>query len=120
MKKIMMLVIACMGVLFLAGCSDDPQDVAKKWAQALEKQDVETANKYSTEKTQFFNMMIVDAVKKDQGNVRKNLDEMISKVSSSKVEINGDEAVITVNTNDKDTKYKMKKVDGKWKVNVSK
>lgn len=116
----MMLAAACMGILFLAGCSDTPQDVAKKWAQALENQDVEKANKYSTENTKFFNAMIVDAVKKDQGKVRKNLKEMINNVSGSEVKIDGDNAVVAVETDGKTANYKMKKVDGQWKVDVSK
>ena len=120
MKKIMMLVIACMGVLFLAGCSDDPQDVAKKWAQALEKQDLDTANKYSTDEAKFVNSLIIDAVKRDHGKVKSNIKEMINKIPKSKVEINDDKAVIKIDEDDKKSDIQLKKVDGEWKIHVSK
>lgn len=125
MKKI----ISCMFMfvvfgLLLAGCGDSPKDVAKKYMQALEKGDVTEANKYSTERTQALNGLIVpmlNQAKKEAGDkdTKNEFKESLEKIDDARTEIDGDNAKLYLSDDDKEP-ITLKKVDGDWKVDVEK
>ena len=119
MKKLLFWGMALAGAILLTGCSDDsPQDVAVKWGNALIAEDLNTANKYSTEKMKPLNGMVIGMMSD-----KKAKDEIcahVQKWQNGQVKIEGDTATVFVkDPKDKDA-VTLKKVDGKWKVEAQK
>lgn len=124
MKKIFscIFMFVVFGLLFV-GCADSPKDVTKKYMQALEKGDVTEANKYSTERTQALNGLVVSmmnqANKEADKDSKSEFKENLKKLDSARTEIDGDNAKVYFSDDDKDP-ITLKKVDGDWKVDVEK
>ena len=118
MKK---LLIACMiiaGMGIFTGCSDSPRDVAVKWGKALASGDVNTANKYSTEKTKPLNGLIAGMMSDEK--IKTNITSSIKKWENGKEEIQGDSAVVFEKDPKDESSITLKKVDGKWMVDAQK
>ena len=99
-------------VFVLAGCSDSPRDVAVKWANAIADGDSKKVAEYSTERSFFTNAGLLAEVHSSERNMRQFKEEFIKeKLKKGEVEIDGDSASIG-------GKLKLKKVDGKWKVDA--
>ena len=120
MKKFVVLLAALAGVFVLTGCADSPKEVSKKWMKALVAQDLKTANEYSTEKVHVLNAFIVESIKKEKsGKTKDGIEQSLKDIDSCKVTIDGDKAVIAKEGSSNDS-FKLKKVDGDWKVDVEK
>lgn len=106
------------GMFILTGCSDSPKDVAVKWGNALLDGDAKKANEYSTENTVAANAFIIGIVSKDEKE-KKNFSETIDKWKDGTEEINGDTAKVYF-PGEENGSVNLKKVDGKWKVDMKK
>ena len=118
MKKLFTLMLALCGLLFITGCADSPQDVAKKYTQALYDGDLAEANKYSTKKTHAFNEIVINASKDKKSDKDKaKLKEALDSIDDSTEQIDGNTAKLI---SGKKTIAILQKVDGDWKVDVVK
>ena len=110
------------GMFILTGCSDSPKDVAVKWGNALLDGDAKKANEYSTENTVAANALLIGILSNGEKSEkdRKNFSETISKWKDGTEEINGDTAKVYGPGGPKDGSVDLKKVDGKWKVDMKK
>jgi len=117
MKKLFFTGLALAALFVLAGCGDSPMDVTMKWGNALADGDVNTANKYSTQRTHALNGLMAAAcnTEKDKTEFKNNLAKL---KKEGKVTINGDTATISAE-GEKDG-LTLTKVDGAWKVDVNK
>ena len=114
MKYFVMILMAAAGML-LAGCSDSPEDVTRKWIEALAEGDAVKANGYSTENVRILNSIVAASVQ--NGLELDKLNQTLADLDDAKVEINGDIANIAM----KDGRiFTLKKVDSDWKVDVGK
>ena len=121
MKKLFVMCLTLAGMIVFTGCSESsesPRDVAVKWGNALVAGDIKTADKYSTEKTQSLNKMMLVMISEKE--VKDEITGDIKKWKNGKEKIDGDMATVF----EKDPKDKsavtLKKVNGKWKVDVQK
>ncbi len=112
-KTLLMAVFALTAILFTAGCSDSPTDVVEKWRDAIVDGDVNKANEYSTENVHVLNSFMVKAIKKDADDSKE-----FKEAKFVKEEINGDAAKVF--SDKRNNAIDLKKVDGKWKVDVKK
>ena len=114
MKRAVVLAgIVC--VVLIAGCSrnDSPTSVAYKFYAAIEKNDIKAMGQTATPETV---QMITMLGEKAAGMVTA-----YGKVKSSTEEINGDTAVVTFTFESGEiSELDLVKVDGKWKVAMSK
>jgi ketosteroid isomerase-like protein len=114
MKRIMILA-GIMCVAFIAGCggSDSPSSVARKFYAAIEKNDAKAMGQVATPETVQLMAMFGE---KASGMVADK-----GKITKTSEEIKGDTAVVTLTFADGETEtLDLKKVDGKWKVALSK
>lgn len=120
MKKILLGALA-MASLFMAACSGnagDPKAVAKKFFEALSTMNVDEASKYATPESK----QMLDLVKMGMSFAPANQDSLKREFNKKNINfsdpvINGDEATVSVTVDGKDkTDFKLKKVDGQWKV----
>ena len=119
MRKFLTLTVAIAGLLVLAGCSDSPKEVTKKWHKAILAGDLNAANKLSTSQTAVLNAIIVEMAKdKNNDTVKKNLEKNLKNINSAKEKITGDTAEVSIEGDNKP--MQLKKVDGEWKVDVKK
>lgn len=115
MKKFLLMLLAACGMFFLTGCSDSPEDVVANWMEAIADGDLETANEYSTAKSERMNALMIDMVKKDEKRAGK-ISETLDKLDDATVEIDGDTATVKFDGGS----VPLRKVDGDWKVDYSK
>jgi hypothetical protein len=118
--KIMKLTFRILSVfvfaLLLASCSHGPEGVAEDFLNSLEKKDFAKAKELSTPES----LQIIELVEKFSA-----LDTSKAKgaeVKVSKCEVTGDKAVCTYCCNEegKESTVNMKKIEDKWKVDMSK
>jgi hypothetical protein len=107
-------------LVVLAGCgrSDSPRSVAEKFLKAMGSQDFETAKKYGTEETE----KLLDMM---SGFSKMAADSTVShemKFDITHEDISGDNAIIFYREEGRDGELQlpMVKLDGKWKVLLSK
>ena len=121
MMKHLSVVLAALSVLFVcAGCSETPQEVAVKWAQAIAAGDVKSADEYSTGKTYPVNAVLCALMSSKQPEAVALAEQFragIANYASAEVAIDGDVAMLTVAGEKK--KLVLRKVDGVWKVDRS-
>jgi hypothetical protein len=114
MKRVIILAgIVC--VVFIASCGggDNPSSVARKFYTAVEKNDAKAMGQVATPETA---QMIAMFGEKASGMVAAN-----RKIKSTTEKIDGDTAVVTLTfENGETSNLDLKKVDGKWKVAMSK
>lgn len=118
MKSLIFLLPVCVVLLFTAcgGGSKKPKDVALAFANAMAKQDYETAKKHATEDTK----KVIDLIKGMAGEKKQDKTPSYTVVSES---ISGDKATVKLKdtANDgKESEVTLKKVDGKWLVAMDK
>ena len=119
MRKFLMLSVAAASLLILAGCSDSPKQVTRKWHKAILAGDLNTANKLSTSNTAVLNAIIVEMVKdKNNETVKKNVEQSLKNINSAQEKITGDTAEVSIEGANKP--IQLKKVEGEWKVDVKK
>jgi hypothetical protein len=114
MRRVMMLVgIVC--VVFIAGCgnNDSPSSAARKFYAAVEKNDAKAMGQVATVETVQLMAMFGE---KAAGMVAAN-----GKIKSTTEKIDGDTAVVILTFENGETEnLDLKKIDGKWKVAISK
>jgi hypothetical protein len=110
------LVIASF-LLWNCGGKDSPRSVADKFLKAMSTQDFETAKKYGTEETTKLLDMLNGFTKMSPDSVSKDM-----KFEITREKVNGDNATIFYKEDGREGELQlpMVKVDGKWKVLLSK
>jgi predicted negative regulator of RcsB-dependent stress response len=114
MKRVIMLAgIVC--VVFIASCgsNDSPSSVARKFYAAVEKNDAKAMGQVATPETVQMMAMF--------GEKASGMVTAMGKIKKTTEEINGDTAVVTLTFENGETSdLDLIKIDGKWKVVVSK
>lgn len=118
MKKLLNLAIAIAVLVSFNACksgSDNPEKVAEKFLNALNKKDYNEAKKYGTESTiqmiammESFKGMTPDTETKDV------------KIENMKCAVDGEKAKCTYNQDGKEEKIDLVKKDNKWLVDMKK
>ena len=121
MKKLMSIGFVLLFSFFMVSCggsSDNPQDVAIEFMDALGDQDYDKAKDLGTENTIMMIGMIESmASMAPEG---EETDEM-GEITWGETEIDGDNAICFYSTEDKaDQQVDLVKVDGDWKVEMKK
>ena len=118
MRRFFIILLAFSCVIMVNGCAKkQPRDVVKIWASAIANGDLKTADKYSTGAVHPYNNLLIAGVKDKNHGTPPKMDDILQKIESSKEEINGDTAKIYV---DETNPILLKKVNGKWKVDLTK
>jgi hypothetical protein len=118
MKNRLLKTGSALMVCFLIACSgNSPKSVAENFLKAMNKMDFEGAKKYGTEDTNKMLDMLSGFAKMMPDSAKK---EVKTEIVSEKVE--GDKATYTYKEKDKEEEQTIHlvKVDGKWKVAMSK
>jgi hypothetical protein len=110
----MMMLVGIICLVFIAGCSNNsPSAVARKFYTAIEKNDSKAMGEAATPETAQIMAMFGE---KAAGMAAEN-----GKITSITEEIDGDTAVVTLTFANGETEdLDLIKVDGKWKVSISK
>jgi len=125
MKKLTGIGIVLLFTFFFAACggsSDNPQDVAKDFLKALADKNYDKAKDLGTDNTAMMIGMIESMAKmapegQDTDSGMGDLDA----IEWGETKVDGDNATCFYSTPDKkDQKVELKKVDGKWKVDMKK
>ena len=119
MKKSKNLIYLVIFSIFIIACggNDTPRSVAEKFLSAMSKQDFETAKKYGTEETSKLLDMMTGFAKMSSDSTFKD-----TKFEITREKADGDNAVVYYKEEGKEGELQlpMVKVDGKWKVLLSK
>jgi len=110
-KKLMPFFIV---LVFLAGCTQSPESVAKKFYQSIGERDFESAKQYSTERVHTMLTMMAS-----MGSAESFKEAGKAEVSNCKIEGDVANCEVTLPNNKKD-KIRLVKVAGKWKVDIRK
>ena len=113
MKRAMVLVsIGCL--VFIAGCSSNsPSAAARKFYEAIEKNDYNAMGQVATSETVQLMAMV--------GEKASGMVAAYGKITKTTEKIDGDKAVVTLTfANGETDTLDLIKVDGKWKVTISK
>lgn len=104
--------------LIITSCSNEnkPEVVAEKFLTHLSKGEYEEAKLYATENTK----TLLNFIKNNSSTTKKDDKSSEEKFEHVKTIINGDEAVCTFKKDSIEEKIPMKKVDGKWLVDLKK
>jgi hypothetical protein len=109
----MVIGISCL--LMLVGCANanTPSSVARKFYEALEKNDSKALGQYATAETTQLMAMFGEKI---QETLKTN-----GKITQTTETIDGDTAVVTITFENGDTTdLDLIKIDGKWKVAITK
>ena len=119
MKKIKNFIYLGVVSIFILACggNDTPRSVADKFLSAMSKQDFETAKKFGTEETSKLLEMMSGFAKMSNDSAFKD-----TKYEITREKIDGDSAIIYYKEEGKEGELQLPivKVDGKWKVLLSK
>jgi len=111
--------LAIIVVVFCVSCggSDNPRSVAEKFLKAMSTQDFESAKKYGTEETEKLLDMMSGFTKMSPDTAQK---ELRFEITNEK--ISGDNAIIYYREEGREGELQlpMVRIDGKWKVLLSK
>jgi ABC-type oligopeptide transport system substrate-binding subunit len=110
--------ILSIAILFVAcGGNDSPRSVGEKFLKAMSSQDFETAKKYGTEETEKLLDMMSGFTKMSNDSVAKEM-----KFEITREKVTGDNATVFYKEDGREGELQlpMVKVDGKWKVLLSK
>jgi hypothetical protein len=111
MKKVTLVLGLAMLVL-LAGCSKSPTAVTKDFIKAVQKNDMSGITSNTAAEAVGFMSMAAGELRNQMGS---------GKYTILKEEIDGDTAVVTVKfDNDEEETFHLIKIDGKWKMTLSK
>ena len=103
------------------GGSSEPKAVAEDFLKALAEQDYAAAKELGTKSTVSLISMIESMASMIPEDQKKADKEDIASLKMGDVEIDGDNAVVYFSTDKKEgDKIDLKKVDGKWKVDMKK
>ncbi len=121
MKKLMSIGFVLLFSFFMVSCggsSDNPQDVAIEFMDALGDQDYDKAKDLGTENT----IMMIGMIESMASMAPEGEDsEEMGEITWGETEIDGDNAICFYSTEDKaDQQVDLVKVDGDWKVDMKK
>ena len=121
MKKLMSIGFVLLFSFFMVSCggsSDNPQDVAIEFMDALGDQDYDKAKDLGTENT----IMMIGMIESMASMAPEGEDsEEMGEITWGETEIDGDNATCFYSTEDKaDQQVDLVKVDGDWKVDMKK
>lgn len=121
MKKLMSIGFVLLFSFFMVSCggsSDNPQDVAIEFMDALADQDYDTAKDLGTENT----IMMIGMIESMASMAPEGEEtEEMGEITWGETEIDGDNAICFYSTADKaDQQVDLVKVDGDWKVDMKK
>ncbi len=109
-----MLAVSC-------GSKDDPQATAKDFMKALADQNYEKAKELGTENTKMMIGMVESFAKMAPDSLQDDTKVDFDAIQWGETKIDGDKAVCHyTDPEGKDEKIDLKKVDGKWKVDMKK
>lgn len=114
--KYLSLIALTVTTIFLTGCSDSPNAVAEKWANAIVDGDVSRANKYSVSNSAEANGILILMFQGMDSNEKAEQIKQMKTALKKTAEIDGNDAIIS----NGDFEFKLRKVDGNWKVVVDK
>lgn len=125
MRKLTGIGIVLFFTLFFAACggsSDNPQDVAKDFLKALADKNYDKAKDLGTQNTAMMIGMIESMASMAPDSIQNNEDQMdMDIIKWGETKIDGDVATCFYSTPDKEEqKLDLKKIDGKWKVDMKK
>jgi len=117
-KGMLVAVIAVLLVVGMVSCGGgSPSAVARAFFDAAQKGDLKAVQKVTTPETGALLGMFWDMAKEQM----KKSDEDAKKITKTSEKIDGDTAVVTLTfANGETDDVDLKKVDGKWLVNISK
>lgn len=110
--------MAVSAILAMVACAPKPEAVAEKFMTAILESDVNTAKKYSTEKSHRLLPIMIMLIPKFAEKEGKSLEETKKNLSSMQCDVNEDQAKCGPTENKKD--LNLVKQDGEWKVDVKK
>ncbi len=117
----LLTVLVLLSLSAIGGCSGaaaGPEGAAEAFMDALGELDVETAKAHATEESQQL-LEFLEAMAAEMPEAEKEqMQSADFTVVSS--EIDGDNAVVVLDSEGEESTLNMKKVDGKWKVDLSK
>ncbi len=121
MKKLMSIGFVLLFSFFMVSCggsSDNPQDVAIEFMDALGDQDYDKAKDLGTENT----IMMIGMIESMASMAPEGEEtEEMAEITWGETEIDGDNAICFYSTEDKaDQQVDLVKVDGDWKVDMKK
>ena len=120
MKKLVFSGMVLASVFLLAGCSDSPRQTALKWANAIAEGEGKKAAEYSTERTVPLNVAFIAEIHLDEEDLKRFKDYIKEDLEKGEEIIDGDIAYIGSSFRNKgNKKLKLKKIDGKWKVDIT-
>lgn len=123
MKKILNVSLVLALILAMScGSSDisEIKEVSSKYLKAMSQLDFETAKKYGTSNTQSMLSIAESASSYLPEDKLKLAKREIENLEFEDVDIDGNKAVVHFSTDlKKNEKLRLKKVNGKWKVNMS-
>ncbi len=124
MKKLTGIGIVLLFTFFFAACggsSDNPQDVAKDFLKALAAKNYDKAKDLGTDNTAMMIGMIESMAKMAPDSLQEDESADMDALEWGDTKIDGDNATCFYSSPDKkDQKIELKKVDGKWKVDMKK
>jgi len=124
MKKLTGIGIVLLFTFFFAACggsSDNPQDVAKDFLKALADKNYDKAKDLGTENTAMMIGMIESMAKMAPDSLQEEDNADMDAIEWGDTKIDGDNATCFYSSPDKkDQKLDLKKIDGKWKVDMKK
>ncbi len=118
MKTLMKIAVIFAAVIAFNACKSgggNPEDVAKKFLDHLNKKEYAEAKKLGTENTVQFISMI-----ESFGGAMDGEEEKEVKVENMKCEVDGDKAHCTFTSDGKEDKLDLVKQEGKWLVDMKK
>ncbi|MBC8046362.1 MAG: DUF4878 domain-containing protein [Fimbriimonadaceae bacterium] len=118
MKKVIIPVLAIFAVLFIASCasSGTPEATVKSFLSAVNDKKWDEAKKYATPESE----SLLEMIKGFSENAPDSTATMKFDVVKDKTKIEGETAEVTVkDDNEMEMAYKLKKIDGKWKVDFT-
>jgi len=107
----------------LSSCSsgNDPKEVAQDFMEALAKQDFDKARELGTEQTKAFISLAEAFIKMMPEEEKKKSAADVSSLKWGETEIKGDQAIVHyTDPEGKPNAIELRKVDGKWKVDMKK
>jgi len=125
MKKLTYLlgVMAFSLIMFSCSSGNSPESVAQDFMEALVKQDFDTAKELGTDQTKGFISMIEGMMKMMPEKDKKENTSFndLKNIKWGETKIDGDKAIVHYgNGEGQEEKINLKKVDGKWKVDMKK
>ena len=125
LKALVLVAVAAVSMVFVAGCSDSPSEVVENFADAMADADLEEAKEYTTGSARKEIIGMLEGLEQAPASMKEKLLEEVKKEMGSKMsnievvseDIDGENATVKVKvTVIQEEKVSLKKVDGDWKI----